>query len=299
MQCLVPDSSIYISSPEPESTAVDILMTVNGLTKSDVDILASHCSAVSYKQSDHDTFTLHMTNGQKAQQTVKIVDSKCAAKMLQYVATNRIRFDLRPNAKWLPLRPSDPNIPFGTCQTTFPPRPAEHWVKCEERNQWYRMHDPAESRAFHNKLENRPRAFQTVLDKTVRTLTVKTFPEVVAHYAAGYLAQDRGLGASDGIKVSFRLSASQFQTDPVLEAFRVPSCNSEEKSNIALNPPYKLYERQQKVVTKMLSIENRKTLFCETEMYEEYMPGSTGWSLIAKAERNVAITGGVVADAIG
>jgi hypothetical protein len=92
---------------------------------------------------------------------------------------------------------------------------------------------------------------------------------------------------------------SQFQTDPVLEAFRVPSCKSEEKTSLALNPPYQLYERQQKVVTKMLSIENRKTAFCETEMYEEYMPGSTGWSLIAKAERNVAITVGVVADAIG
>jgi hypothetical protein len=122
-----------------------------------------------------------MTTGQKAQQTVKIVDSKCAAKMLQYAATNGIRCDLRPNAKWLQLRTSDPNIPFGACQTTFPPRPAEHWVKCEERNHWYRMHDPAEFRALHNELENRPRAFQTVLDKTSRTLTIKTFPEVVAH----------------------------------------------------------------------------------------------------------------------
>lgn len=49
----------------------------------------------------------------------------------------------------------------------------------------------------------------------------------------------------------------------------------------------------------MLAIENRETIFEEIEMFEEHMPGSTGWSLIAKAQRNARISGGVIADAIG
>lgn len=49
----------------------------------------------------------------------------------------------------------------------------------------------------------------------------------------------------------------------------------------------------------MLAIEKRETVFSEMEMYEEHMPGATGWSLIAMAQRDAKICGGVVADAIG
>ena len=68
---------------------------------------------------------------------------------------------------------------------------------------------------------------------------------------------------------------------------------------MALDRPFQLYDRQKKVVTKMLAIENRETVFTETEMYEEHMPGNTGWSLVARAQRKARIAGGVIADAIG
>jgi hypothetical protein len=49
----------------------------------------------------------------------------------------------------------------------------------------------------------------------------------------------------------------------------------------------------------MLAIENGNTNFVELEMSEHLMPGSTGLSLAAKVERNRAICGGAICDAIG
>ena len=62
---------------------------------------------------------------------------------------------------------------------------------------------------------------------------------------------------------------------------------------------HKLYERQQKVVTKMLAIEESKTEFEELEMSEHEMPGAVGLSLVARATRMRTISGGVICDAIG
>jgi hypothetical protein len=170
---------------------------------------------------------------------------------------------------------------------------------------WERIYEPGESRAFYQALEKRPRAFEFHLDRTVGALKVNLNPNVVAHYAAGHLKRGRGLLSSsntdsgDDIRVSVKLVASQFQSDPILDAFCVPGCHDEVPTQVQLKVPYQLYERQQKVVTKMRAIENRETIFEEIEMYEEHMPGSTGWSLIAKAQRDAKISGGVIADAIG
>ena len=49
----------------------------------------------------------------------------------------------------------------------------------------------------------------------------------------------------------------------------------------------------------MLSIEKRRTEFEELDMSEHALPGSTGWSLMARAVRPSKISGGVIADAIG
>ena len=49
----------------------------------------------------------------------------------------------------------------------------------------------------------------------------------------------------------------------------------------------------------MLAIEERRTNFEEMEISEHNMPGSVGWSCMARATRNAKISGGVVADAIG
>ena len=58
-------------------------------------------------------------------------------------------------------------------------------------------------------------------------------------------------------------------------------------------------DRQKRAVTKMALIEDKGSNFEELEMFEDAMPGSAGWSLIAKASRDRQICGGVVADAIG
>jgi hypothetical protein len=49
----------------------------------------------------------------------------------------------------------------------------------------------------------------------------------------------------------------------------------------------------------MLAIENGLTDFVELEMSEHLMPGLTGLSLAAKAERKRDICGGAICDAIG
>jgi hypothetical protein len=59
------------------------------------------------------------------------------------------------------------------------------------------------------------------------------------------------------------------------------------------------YERQKKVVAKMINIEKSKTSFEELEMVEKPLYGSSGLSLTTQAKRNTKIRGGVIADAIG
>ena len=293
MECLVPSTTIKISKPSPVEES-DVLLRIVDLNESDVEMLASRSIA-----SDDGIAILSMASGQKAQQTVRVFNSVCVPTILQYTAACGINFDLRPNAEWIQLNSANSEVPFGTCKKTFPSRPEEHWKYNKDRQEWERMYEHRESRAFYKALENRPRAFEFVLAMKENTLTIKFHPEVVAHYAAGYLSQGRGPDVTKGIQVSFKMFSSQFQADPVLDAFRVSSCSAEDPTDVMLKPPFKLYDRQQKVVTKMLAVENRKTTFEEIEMYEEYMPGSTGWSVIAKAQRQTSIAGGVIADAIG
>ena len=63
-------------------------------------------------------------------------------------------------------------------------------------------------------------------------------------------------------------------------------------TTIALEKPHKLYERQKKVLTKMIRVESGEIVFDEQEMSEEIMPGSTGWSIIAKASKPASLRGG-------
>lgn len=294
MKCLIPESNISVSSPKEDEQS-DKLLTVHGLSEADTNMLELYANPTNKKQ-----IQLLMASGQKAQQTVRAFNAVCVSKILQHAASVGLAYDLRPEAKWKVILPSNPKVPFGTCSRTFPEKPKELWRRDLERHDWERFYEPGESRAFYQALERRPRAFEFLLDKEAKTLEVKVNPEVVAHYAAGHLSRGRGVGVKDTeIDVSVKLCASQFQSDPVVDIFVVPSCHDEEISEVKLKDPYKLYERQKRVVTKMRAIENRETIFNEMEMYEEHMPGSTGWSLIARAQRNARISGGVIADAIG
>eukprot|EP00980_Cylindrotheca_fusiformis_P003492 scaffold781_cov132-Cylindrotheca_fusiformis.AAC.11 len=292
MKCLVPTSSIYVTSPNEHSESKELL-TVHGLTEAECDMLALHANP-----KEEELIPLLMATGQKAQQTVRVFNALCLSKILQHAASNGISYDLGPEAEWKTICPADPKIPFGTCTITFPESPKEQWRYDEVRKEWERIYGEGESKAFYEALAKRPHAFEFLLDKKSKLLTVNLNPEVVAHYAAGHLSRGRGL-PDDEIEVSVKLCASQFQSDPILDPFVVPGCHKEEPTEVTLKAPYELYERQQKVVSKMLAIENRETIFSEIEMYEEHMPGSTGWSLIAKAQRDARIAGGVIADAIG
>lgn len=286
MKCLVPGSNIFVSSP-PEGGNTEELLTVHGLAAADCDMLAQHSN-----ESDSRIITLHMATGQKAQQTVRAFNAACVSKILQHAASKGIGYDLGPEAEWKSVFPSDRQVPFGSCSVTFPRSPREHWRYDDIRDCWERIYGEGESRAFYQALANRPHAFEFRLDKKEKLLKVDMHPEVVAHYAAGYLTRGRGLPGDEKIKVSVKLCASQFQSDPILDPFIVPGCREEQPSEVELKQPYQLYERQAKVVTKMQAIENRETVFSEIEMYEEHMPGSTGWSLIAKAQRDARIAGG-------
>jgi hypothetical protein len=287
MRCLVPSSNISVTSPA-EGVDGDELLTMHGLTEADCDMLALHAN-----QTDAKRIPLLMATGQKAQQTVRAFNAACVSKILQHAASNGIGYDLRPEAEWKIILPTDAQVPFGTCSRTFPQSPKEQWRYDELRKDWERIYGDGESKAFYRALEERPHAFEFLLDKKDKLLKVKLNPEVVAHNAAGHLTRGRGLrGAEDGINVSVKLCASQFQSDPILDPFLVPGCHEEDPTEVQLKPPYQLYERQKKVVTKMRAIENRETIFNEIEMYEEHMPGSAGWSLIAKAQRDARIVGG-------
>ena len=292
MQCMVPVSEIEVYSPRDAS---ELLVSIEGLSESDVTML---CRDSTTKE---DLVKLNVVGGQRAQQTVRVFNSVCVASILRYAAASGLKYDLKPDAPWTNISPRNPDVPFGCCQSTVPLRPIETWFFDEERQLWDRRSEPGASRSYYLDLEAAPQPFELWVDKTSRKLTVKCFPEVVAHRAAGQLIQGRGGDGKlqDEVNVVFRLSDMTQQSDPVVSPFKVSNCDAEQAKFVALKEPHVLYERQQKVVSKMLAIEDLKTNFEELEMSEQEMPGSSGLSLIAKASRDRKLCGGVIADAIG
>ena len=122
----------------------------------------------------------------------------------------------------------------------------------------------------------------------------------VFSHAAANLLEGRGLPTQNRVaNVSIRLSDVAQQSDPIITPYKVSNCSSLDPTAVALDAPHQLYDRQQKVLTKMVAIENRESAFDEIEMSEIEMPGAFGFSVIAKAQRQSKICGGVIADAIG
>ena len=242
---------------------------------------------------------IHVANGEKAQQNVRVFNALCAAQILQFVAANGLDYNLTSEAPWSPLPRDD--VPFGRCVKTVPIRPTESWILNQERGVFERSTEPGESRSYYLALQDAPQAFEIWLDREHESVTVKYYPKVVAHHAASHLVRSRG--PSDDIDkdvvVSYRLSDLRQQADPVVLPFIVRNCRSEAPSHVSLNAPYHLYERQAKVVSKMLAIEDGERPFEEVEVTEMGLPGSTGLSLVARASRGTSLRGGVIADAIG
>jgi len=289
MTCQASKSNFVVEAPTEDVSPVLIRMT--GLSESDMNDLCLRDDPDGIKTEVH----LSVHRGAKAQQTVKRYNLLCAAPFLKFAAANGLKYDLTPVASWNLAKPKE--IPFGCCRKTVPERPTETWYFNEERGTWERNSEPGASRRYFIALQEAPQCFDFVVNRSENSLTVNCHPEVAAHHAAFSLIEGRGKGLERDVSVHFRLLA--YQEDPVLERFRLHSCHDLNKTFVKLKQPYELYERQQKAVTKMLGIEERFVNFEEIEMNEQPMPGSTAWSLVAKASRSTNLRGGVIADAIG
>lgn len=114
---------------------------------------------------------------------------------------------------------------------------------------------------------------------------------MTARFVARFLFNGRGLGdaALNKTKVIYRLADTSLQSDPSYERYTDFPCITQEPKHVALKQPFELYERQQKVVRKMLKIECGEVECDEIEMAENEMPGSTGLSVIAKASRTRSV----------
>lgn len=288
MKCTTPPSAMEVESPKDS----DALLSVTGLSATDVRMFTRGIGSDS-----QEAIKLNVSGGQQAQQVVRVFNSICVAAILKLAAKSGLKYDVSPDAAWIDLQPRNKSEPFGHSNVLVPMRPSEDWIFNEERKAMERTSQSGAARQYYLKLQEAKLPFELILDPRSRKLDVKYFPEVAAHHAAAQLI--RGRGVDDSHSVAYKLSDVTQQSDPVTSPFVVRNCNSEEPTNVPLQAPYALYPRQQRVVRKMLSIEEENTSFEELEMNEIEMPGSAGLSLIAKASRNRKICGGVIADAIG
>jgi len=297
MECLVPESSIQVHSPKSRESD---LLTVHGLKDEDINMF-TRCFDVDTitKFSNSNRVSLNVTRGQKAQQTVRVFNAICVAPILKYAAKNGLPYDMGPNGDWIDIAPKESCIPFGCCTKTIPPRPKQLWRINKERGIWERYTEAGASRKYYLALQDTPQTFEMWLNKSNNSVSIVVNPEVQCHHSAAPLIEGRGGKLSKEIKVQYRLADTLQQPDPILKPFKVRNCNEQKPTFVSLKNPFSLYERQQKAVTKMLAIENSLTEFEELEMSEQELPGSTGWSLIAKAVRKTKTRGGVIADCIG
>jgi len=291
MKCFAPKTNFSVEAPEQDDSAV--LIKMKGLSSTDIDDLCSRDD-----DSGSQEVKLNVHRGAKVQQTVRRYNHLCAAAFLKHAANKGLKYDLKLDSPWMSIQqPGD--VFFGRCQRTIPPRPEERWIYDEERNEWVRTSEIMASREYFLNLRSAPQCFEFMADRKEGCLTVKCYPQVAAHHAAFGLIEGRGEGMERDVSVTFRLLSSSQQKDPILRRFLLHNCRELDETSVKLKGNFDLYERQKKAVTKMLNIEGGKVTFEEIEMSEQPMPGSTGWSLVAKASRTSQLRGGVIADAIG
>jgi len=290
VQCRAQFSSVTVQSQKCLES--DDLVTISGLTDRHCNMM---CQSI---ESDDILLKLPVHSGQRAQQIIRTFNSFCVAAIQQYVASHGLNFGLVPDGDWNDLKLKDADSPFGTCNTCVPRRPVEQWIFDESRQRWDRQYESGISRKFRLALQNAPTPFEVWVDRREHTLSIKFFPQVAAHYVARQLLDGRNVNAKD-IQVQFHFSDTSLQKDPAINPFKVKACDDEEPAEIVLKEPFKLYQRQKKVITKMINIENAEASFEELEMVENPLYGSSGLSLTTQAKRTIKIKGGVIADAIG
>jgi SNF2-related domain len=295
MDCLVPASNVTVKMSVDHQISERTSLEVSGLSNDDMVLLSRRSDT----KLDHMQLDVH--SGQRALQTIRDFNGLCVAPILEFASQGELASALKPDAPWLPLTqlPAQ-SVQFGCCTKTIPPRPTEIWFLDEERGEWNRRTNERASREFYLALQAAPKPFEFWIDKPGGKLIVKIFPEVAAHIAAHQLISGRGVPLIERqLQVCYRLSDISQQSDPILKAFMVSNCDAVIPTDITLKAPYQLYQRQQRVVTKMTAIENSSTDFDELELSEHEMPGAVGLSLIARATRKRTISGGVICDAIG
>lgn len=292
VECFAPRSKIEVSAPSVKAKSKELL-TVSGFSDSDIETL---CRSSTICERGYNK--LNFTGSQSAQQCIRIFNSLCVAPILKYAAVHGLMYDLKPDAPWLSLEQEN-GVCFGCCTNTIPCRPEEHWYYDNERESWERRSEPGASRRYYLALQKAPQTFDFLVNKKQKLLQINVLPEVACHHAAYNLIAGRGESLEHQVTVHFRLSCLLSQADPMLDSFKVYSCDGIVPTDVELKSPHKLYLRQQKALTKMLAIEDGNTKFEEIEMSEHEMPGATGWSVTSKATRITPICGGVIADAIG
>ena len=271
----------------------DDLIVINKLTERQCKMM---CQRI---ECDDDVLKLPIHSGQRAQQIIRVFNAVCVSAMQRQMASGGLNFGLVPDKDgWHELHLDDKDTPFGTCEMCVPYRPAENWIYDEVRKRWDRNYESGVSRKFRLSLQNAPSPFEVWVNRQEHSLSIKLFPRVAAHYVGRQIIDGRNIDAK-GINVKFHFTDISLQEDPVIDPFKVKTCQNEEPTDIALKEPFSLYERQKKVVTKMVSIENAQTDFKEMEMVENPVYGSSGLSLTTVAERATKLRGGVIADAIG
>jgi hypothetical protein len=271
----------------------DDLIVINKLTERQCKMM---CQRI---ECDDDVLKLPIHSGQRAQQIIRVFNAVCVSAMQRQMASGGLNFGLDPDKDgWHELHLDDKDTPFGTCEICVPYRPAENWVYDEGRKRWDRNYESGVSRKFRLSLQNAPTPFEVWVNRQEHSLSIKLFPRVAAHYVGRQIIDGRNIDAKC-INVKFHFTDISLQEDPVIDPFKVKTCQNEKPTDITLKEPFSLYERQKKVVTKMVSIENAKTDFNEMEMVENPVYGSSGLSLTTVAERATKLRGGVIADAIG
>jgi hypothetical protein len=293
-ECRSPKFNIEVVSPEnSQRMAQTLLLTVKGLSEGNITTLCSDIDPV------EDKVELPLLSGHKASQIERYFKNICVNPIQKHIAEGKLNFALGPTAEWNILAsPKKGGASYGCCPLHVPKKPLEHWYYDKDRSNMNRYFDKKGAREFYQAVVDAPKPFKFIVDKRTSELQVTFCPEVAAHQVAKQLIHDRGVDPSE-VGIQYRFMDTTLQSDPVITPFIVKSCANEMSTNITLKHPYKLYERQKKVITKMINIEKNQTKFDECEMIEYALPGSLDISMIFQANRKANLRGGVVADAIG
>eukprot|EP00536_Pseudo-nitzschia_multiseries_P012821 jgi/Psemu1/33218/gm1.33218_g len=302
---VIVESADYIEDPKPNKPV--LVATISGNSKYTMNLLTSHSQSPRVNLSKG--IRLNLFEGIDGIKTSRVF-SALLAPILEKHGSADINYNLDGSDKdaWYCLTSGSPiHAEFGYDEDVLPPMPQEQWYKDSERSElknkgvYVRRPDPDESREFKKKIMNRPHGWEAYAVDDRGTNKVKLFmrPHVLAQLSAHALLAKRGLRENNNITMEYRLSNIRSQADPKIDEFRICNTNDlPESIECDFKKDKELYPRQRQALTKLLHIEEGKSIYQETEMSEQGLPGA-GWTIATRASRSVPVKGGVCADAIG